>query len=125
MEWSSERAPRPGLRRLRDLKEYEILGGILFAFLAEAADGIPEPCEKSELLYCGQRLFQAVTIIQQTTTTLFCGSANEGSRARREAPRFQSTVSHEIKTASGHTRRRRSVLEMPDLDPRNTKSFSR
>ncbi|MEO7501202.1 MAG: RsbRD N-terminal domain-containing protein, partial [Gemmatimonadaceae bacterium] len=25
------------------LKEYEILGGILFAFLAEAADQIPEP----------------------------------------------------------------------------------
>jgi hypothetical protein len=37
------------------LKEYEILGGILFAFLAEAVDEIPEPCEKSELLYCGQR----------------------------------------------------------------------
>jgi hypothetical protein len=50
------------------LKEYELLGGILFAFLAEAADEIPEPCEKSELLFCGQRLFKAITIIQQTTT---------------------------------------------------------
>src|SRR5688500_2019110 len=38
------------------LKEYEILGGILFNYLAEAADTLPVESSKSEVFEIGQRL---------------------------------------------------------------------
>ena len=53
------------------LKEYEFLGGILFEFFVRAVDSVTEPCEKSELMACGARLYRAVTIIQQATMTHF------------------------------------------------------
>lgn len=101
------------------LKEYEILGGILFAFLAEAADEIPEPCEKSELLYCGQRLFKAVTLIQQTTTMQFLRLADARVSEREERLRaFNRTVSHEIKNSIGAVLGASvTLLEIPDLEP--------
>jgi K+-sensing histidine kinase KdpD len=84
------------------LKEYEILGGILFNYLANAADEMPEPCEKSELLVCGHRLFRAVSIIQQTTTMHFLRLAEEAVAEREERLRaFNRAVSHEIKNRIG------------------------
>ena len=100
------------------LKEYELLGGILFAFLAEAADEIPEPCEKSELLFCGQRLFKAITIIQQTTTAHFLRLADTKIAEREERLRaFNRTVSHEIKNRIGAILGAGGTLiELPDVD---------
>jgi signal transduction histidine kinase len=84
------------------LKEYEILGGILFHHLAIAADQMPEPCAKSELLACGQRLFRAIAIIQQATTTHFLRLAQEQVNEREERIRtFNRAVSHEIKNRIG------------------------
>lgn len=84
------------------LKEYEILGGILFSFLARSADALDQPCEKSELLVCGHRLFQAITLIQQTTTTHYLRLA-DGRVAEREARlrAFNRAISHEIKNHIG------------------------
>lgn len=84
------------------LKEYEILGGILFNFLALEADQMPEPCDKSELLVCGHRLFRAVAIIQQTTTTHFLRLAEERVSERESRLRgFNRAISHEIKNHVG------------------------
>jgi signal transduction histidine kinase len=84
------------------LKEYEILGGILFNYLANAADEMPEPCAKSELLVCGHRLFRAVSIIQQTTTMHFLRLADEAVAEREDRLRaFNRAVSHEIKNRIG------------------------
>lgn len=107
------------------LKEYEILGGILFAYLAEAADEIPEPCEKSELLYCGQRLFKAVTLIQQTTTTHFLRLGDARIAEREERLRaFNQTVTHEIKNRIGAILGAgATLLEIPDLEPAKQKQF--
>jgi signal transduction histidine kinase len=107
------------------LKEYEILGGILFAFLAEAVDEIAEPCEKSELLYCGQRLFKAVTLIQQTTTMQFLRSADTKIAEREERLRaFNQSVSHEIKNRIGAILGAgATLLEMPDLERARQKQF--
>jgi signal transduction histidine kinase len=107
------------------LKEYEILGGILFAFLAEAADGIPQPCAKSELLHCGQRLFKAVTLIQQTTTTHFLRLGDTRIAEREERLRaFNQTVSHEIKNHIGAILGAGGALvEMPDLPPEQQEQF--
>jgi signal transduction histidine kinase len=84
------------------LKEYEILGGILFNFLAEAADEMPEPCAKSELLVCGHRLFRAVAIIQQTTTMHYLQLADEKVAEREARLRaFNRALSHEVKNSVG------------------------
>lgn len=39
------------------LKEYKILGGILFTFFVRAVDTIDSPCESSDLMACSARLF--------------------------------------------------------------------
>ncbi|MEX2284726.1 MAG: sensor histidine kinase [Gemmatimonadota bacterium] len=92
------------------LKEYEILGGIMFNHLAHAADEMPEPCAKSELLVCGYRLFRAITIIQQTTTAHYLRLADELVAEREARLRtFNRAVSHEIKNRIG------AVLGASDL----------
>jgi signal transduction histidine kinase len=84
------------------MKEYEILGGIIFHYLSIAADEMPQPCEKSELLACGQRLFRAIAIIQQTTTTQYLRLADERVAERENRLRaFNRMVSHEIKNHVG------------------------
>jgi signal transduction histidine kinase len=84
------------------LKEYEILGGILFNFLAYVADELPEDCQKSELLACGQRLFRALTVIQQATTTHFLRLVQGQVTEREDRLRaFNRAVSHEIKNRIG------------------------
>ena len=99
------------------LKEHEILGGILFSYLAQEADTMPEPCAKGELLVCGQRLFRAITIIQETTTTHFLRLAGEEVREREERIRtFNRAVSHEIKNRIGTIVGASDILhELPDM----------
>lgn len=99
------------------LREYEILGGILFNFLATEADRMPEPCEKSELLVCGQRLFSAIAIIQQTTTGHYLRLSDERVAEREERLRaFNRALSHEIKNHIGAILGAADVLgTIPDL----------
>lgn len=99
------------------LKEYEILGGILFSYLAREADRMPEPCEKSELLACGHRVFRAIAIIQQATTTHYLRLAAIQVREREERIRvFNRTLSHEIKNQIGTLLGAGDVLhEIPEM----------
>jgi signal transduction histidine kinase len=107
------------------LKEHEILGGILFSYLAAEADTMSEACEKSELLTCGHRLFRAVTIIQETTTTHFLRLAAEEVREREERIRtFNRAVSHEIKNRIGTILGAGDMLhELPDASPEERAKF--
>ena len=99
------------------LKEHEILGGILFNYLAIESDTMPEPCAKSELLFCGQRLFRAITLIQETTTTHYLRIAAEAVHEREERIRtFNRAVSHEIKNRIGTILGASDMLsELPDM----------
>ncbi|HET6765341.1 MAG TPA: sensor histidine kinase [Longimicrobiaceae bacterium] len=84
------------------LKEYELLGSILFAFLVRTVDEVDEPCTRPELLACAQRLFRAVSVIQQVTTTHYLRLTNERVREREERLRsFNRMVSHELKNRIG------------------------
>ena len=64
------------------LKEYEILGGVLFSFLVGTVDSIPDECTRSELLACAQRMFRAISVIQQVTTMQYLRLADEKVRER-------------------------------------------
>ncbi|MDB4878276.1 MAG: ATP-binding region ATPase domain protein [Gemmatimonadetes bacterium] len=84
------------------LKEYEILGGILFSFLARVADEVEEPCDNGELLVCGHRVFRAISIVQETTTGHFLRLADAQVAEREDRLRaFNRAVSHEIKNQIG------------------------
>lgn len=95
------------------LKEYEILGGILFTFFVRAVDTIEGPCERSDLMACSARLFRAITIIQQATMSDFLRLASEQIGERENRLRaFNRMVSHEIKNRIGAVLGASSILEM-------------
>ena len=99
------------------LKEYEIFGGILFAFLGRAVDEIATPCSRSELLSCAHRLFLAVTLIQQATLTQYLTLVRERLHERENRLRgFNRTLSHELKNRLGAITGAAEVLELTSLD---------
>jgi signal transduction histidine kinase len=84
------------------LKEYEILGSVIFSFLAAEAQKIEVECTREELLQCGHRLFYAVALIQQATATQFLRQTKAQVRERENRLRgFNRTVSHELKNHLG------------------------
>jgi len=84
------------------LKEYELLGGVLYSFLVEEVERSTEKCSRAELLVCAQRLFRAVTIIEQTTITHYLDRAQERVKEREERLRsFNRALSHELKNRIG------------------------
>lgn len=104
------------------MKEYEILGGILFTHLTETADEIDQPCEKSDLLDCGHRLFRAITVIQQTTTNHFLRLADAEVAEREDRLRaFNRAVSHEIKNRIGAVLGASETLQMIEDLPHDTR----
>lgn len=94
------------------LKEYEILGGILFTFFIRAVDTIEGPCERADLMACSARLFRAVTVIQQATMTDFLRLAGERIGERENRLRaFNQMLSHEIKNRIGAVLGASSMLQ--------------
>jgi signal transduction histidine kinase len=98
------------------LKEYELFGGILFAFMTRTVDEIDQPCTRGELLGCAHRLFTAVALIQQATLThylaLTAGRLNEREDRLRG---FNRTLSHELKNRLGAITGAAQVLQLDSL----------
>jgi signal transduction histidine kinase len=98
------------------LKEYEIFGGILFSFLASAVDGIEQPCSRGELILCAHRLYQAITLIQQATTTQFLVLMKERLSEREDRLRaFNRTLTHELRNRIGATMGAGQLLQIPEI----------
>lgn len=84
------------------LKEYEILGGVLFSFMANEVDALGVPCTQAELMVCGHRVFRAIAVIEQATTSHYLRVMNERVGEREERlRRFNRMVSHELKNKVG------------------------
>jgi signal transduction histidine kinase len=84
------------------LKEYELLGGVLFTFVTRRLEASDEPCPRGELFLCAHRLLRAVELVQQVTTTHFLRMASEHVHEREERLRgFNRMVSHELKNRIG------------------------
>lgn len=108
------------------LKEYEILGGVIFSFLVDTVDAVPEDCTRSELLACGQRLFRAISVIQQVTTAQYLRVGDEAVREREERLRsFNRLVTHELKNRLSAIRGASDMLSEPGLseDPEKRSTF--
>ena len=84
------------------LKEYEILGGILYAHLQRVADTLDVPYTPAELLSCSHRVFQAVVIAQQATVTQYLHLMKQRVREREDRLRaFNRTLTHEFRNRVG------------------------
>jgi signal transduction histidine kinase len=109
------------------LKEYEILGGVLFQFLVRSVDEIEAPCTRAELLACAHRLFRAVAVIEQLSTEQYLRLAAEAVREREERLRsFNRMVTHELKNRIGSILGAGQLLQDPDIsaDPARRNRFA-
>lgn len=99
------------------LKEYEILSGILMTHLALVADELDEPCGRGELLDCSQRVFHAISLIQEATAAEYLQRMQYKLSEREERLRqFNRTLTHELRNKIGVARGASMLLMMPDLD---------
>jgi len=99
------------------LKEYEILGGILFQFLSEAVVDISTDCTRAELIACASRLFQAIAVIQQATTTQFLMLARAQVAEREERLRtFNRALTHELRNRIGAALGASQIMDLPEID---------
>jgi signal transduction histidine kinase len=98
------------------LKEYEILGGILFAFLTSIVNDVDEPCSRAELFVCAHRVFHAVALIQQATTMQFLQRMTERLHERDERLRaFNRTLAHEFRNRIGAAAGAAQLIETMEL----------
>ena len=80
------------------LKEYEMLGEIIFDFLTDIADAIPGNYARRDFLICWQRLAQALELIRQATMSHFLRLSDAQVNERENRLRkFNRTVAHELK----------------------------
>jgi len=98
------------------LKEYEILGGILFAFFVRIVDDIDASCTRGELLGCAQRLFHAVALVQEATANRFLERMQQQVTDREERLRaFNRTLMHELRNRIGATLGAGEMLRIPEI----------
>jgi signal transduction histidine kinase len=99
------------------LKEHEILGGVLYSYLAEVVEHTAVPGTRAELLDAWQRIGHAVELIRQATMTHFLRLWSERVREREERlRRFNRMVSHELKNRVGAIRGAAALLSEPWLE---------
>jgi signal transduction histidine kinase len=105
-----------GFDQYQILKEFEVLGGILLTFVGEVADGADVECDRADLLACAQRVFHAVSLIQQATSTQFFQLVSDQVAEREDRLRaFNRALTHEFRNRIGAALGAGLILEMPDL----------
>lgn len=105
-----------GFDQYQILKEFEILGGILLNFVGEVADTSEIECSNSELTACTQRVFHAVCLIQEATSTQFLQLVTERVAEREERLRaFNRALTHEFRNRIGASLGAGQILQLPGL----------
>jgi signal transduction histidine kinase len=80
------------------LKEYEMLGEIIFDFLTDCAEHMPESYPRRDFLICWQRIAQGMELIRQATMSHFLRLSDNDVKEREERLRkFNRTIAHELK----------------------------
>lgn len=95
---------RQGFSEHEVLKEFEILGGILFSFVSNAADECNNRPGYAAVFDLGARVFHAVALVQQATTGRFLELAKERVAEREGRLRaFHRALTHEMRNRIGAT----------------------
>lgn len=106
-----------GFDQYQILKEFEVLGSILLNFVGEVAEDSEIECERGELVACAQRVFHAVSLIQEATSTQFLQLVTDRVAEREERLRaFNRALTHEFRNRIGASLGAGLLLEMPDID---------
>lgn len=108
------------------LKEYEILGAVIFSYLYAVVDDIAVEAPPRDFLYAAQRIGMAIEVIRQATMTHFLRLSAEQVKEREERlRRFNRTVSHELKNRVGAIRGAAHLLQEDWLEPPQRQRFQR
>lgn len=106
------------------LKEYEMLGEIIFGFLTEIADTVPGDHARRDFLICWQRLAQAMELIRQATVTHFLRLSDARVNERENRLRkFNRTVAHELKNKINAISAASTALSQDWVPPSERKEF--
>ncbi|HEX5436624.1 MAG TPA: sensor histidine kinase [Gemmatimonadaceae bacterium] len=98
------------------LKEYELLGSIVLAFLARAAGEAAASCVAAELFGCSQRVFHAIALVQEATAAEYLNQMQEKLAEREERLRqFNRTLTHELRNRIGAALGATQLLELTEL----------
>ena len=107
------------------LKEYEILGGVLFNFIARVVEDSKLTCTHAELIVCSHRVFRAIAIIEQVTTGHYLRVMNERVGEREERlRRFNRMITHELKNRVGATIGAGQLLQEEWVGPAERNRFA-
>jgi signal transduction histidine kinase len=80
------------------LKEYEMLGEIIFDFLTDCAEHLPESYPRRDFLICWQRIAHGMELIRQATMSHFLRLSDNDVQEREDRLRkFNRTIAHELK----------------------------
>lgn len=108
------------------LKEFELLGSILFTYVRAVVDDVGVAASPSELIAVCQRMAHAIELIRQATMTHFLRLAGERVHEREERlRRFNRMVSHELKNRTGALRGAAHLLAESWLEPEEQQRFIR
>jgi signal transduction histidine kinase len=106
------------------LKEHEILGGVVFTFLANVIEEESPGASARDLVSCWQRVAQAIELIRQATMTHFLRLWADRTHEREERlRRFNRMVSHELKNRVAAIRGASSLLKEDWLQPKERAEF--
>jgi signal transduction histidine kinase len=107
------------------LKEYEILGGVLFSFCASVVEEQPPPSDPVDLLVCSHRIFRAISVIEQVTMAHYLRVLGERVGEREERlRRFSRMITHELKNRVGATLGAGQLLQEEWLGEPERKRFA-
>jgi signal transduction histidine kinase len=99
------------------LKEFEILGSILFSFISHELESIDEPGTRAELMICAHRVQKAVSLIHQAAVTEFLQLLKRQLSEREDRLHaFNRALSHEFRNKIGAADGAAQLLDLPELD---------
>jgi len=99
------------------LKEFEILGGILFTFLSEKVRDTGHQYPPDEVLACTSRVFRALSVVQQAAVAQYVQLMKSRVSEREERIRgFNRALTHEFRNRIGAAMGASQILDLPNLD---------
>ena len=114
-----------GFSEYEILKEFEILGGILFTLVKDELALVGPLGDGTDVIACSHRLFQALALIQQSTTARFLELARDRTTERENRLRaFNRALTHEMRNRISATLGAGQMLQSLDLSPEERATLS-
>lgn len=98
------------------LKEFELLGSIVFTFMVREMSELPDGFSSEALLMCSHRVFLAISLIQTATMTHYLQRLRARISRREDQLRgFHRALSHELKNQIGAAMGAADIIDLDGL----------